>query len=150
MTDAALIWSSNRLEADIALAPDGWDLASDDGLETAVTISLFTDRRASEDELPDGESDRRGSWQDAIDDDGDEIGSLLWLLDREKATAEVAVKAEHYVREALAWMTADGIAEAVDVVSEIAGECLALDVGVRLPDGRHLEYSYSLGGADAV
>jgi phage gp46-like protein len=41
---------------------DGGDLSTDDGLETAVLLSLITDRRAEADDvLPDGGTDRRGA-----------------------------------------------------------------------------------------
>lgn len=143
MTDAALKWNARRLQADLALTSDGWELQGETGLETAVIISLFTDRWATEEELPAGERDRRGSWQDAVDDDGDETGSLIWLLEREKATDENVVKLEHYASEALAWMIEDGVAKAVDVEAERDGECLGATIAITRPDGSRLEYSFA-------
>lgn len=97
-------------------------LAADDGLETAVIISLFTDRRAeADDALPDGGDDRRGWWGDAYAEaPGDLIGSRLWLLSREKLLPEALRKAKEYAEEALAWMVADGVAERVVVAAEAA------------------------------
>lgn len=100
---------------------DGPDLETDDGLRTAVIVSLMTDRLAAADDvLPDGSGDRRGWWGDlAVDGSAsdtaqpDLIGSRLWLLSRAKATVETAATARGYVLEALAWMIADGIAQSV-------------------------------------
>lgn len=115
MTDIALAFSEDMLAADLALS--GGDLATDDGLRTAVILSLFTDARARDDDpLPQDGADRRGWWGDVGNADAnDRTGSRLWLLERAKATSETAVRAADYAREALAWMTADGIAASVDV-----------------------------------
>lgn len=98
---------------DFALSLTGPDLAADEGLRTAVLVSLFTDRRAeADDELPDGSTDRRGSWDDP------ERGSRLWLLGREKQTQRTLERAREYAEEALAWLVEDGIARAVTVSAE--------------------------------
>lgn len=103
------------------------DLEADETLETSVIVSLFTDKRAAlTDPLPAGETFRRGWWGDTFAAlDGDEIGSHLWLLSREKATQETLNQAKEYSLEALAWLIDDGIAENVQVttfwVNKIAG-----------------------------
>lgn len=126
MTDLALHFDNAAWSADLAIL--NADLATDDGLRTAVIISLFTDRRAlADDVLPVGD-DRRGWWGDCANDDpNDRIGSRRWLLVREKATEAVAVRARDYDREALAWLVADGIAAAVTVECSI----LPVDAGRR-------------------
>jgi phage gp46-like protein len=91
------------------------DLGVDEGMQTAVAISLFTDARVTEDELPPEERSRRGWWGDLFPDaPGDQIGSKLWLLARQKRTVEVLRQAEEYCNEALQWMIDDGVAESVD------------------------------------
>ena len=128
MTDAALAWDDDVYAGDLGVA--GADLARDRGLRTAVLISLFTDRRAEPGDVPDDE-DPRGWWGDALDADGDRIGSRLWLLGRSKQTADVPVRAEEYVRESLAWMLGDGTADRVDVSAEWAGRgllCVTPDI----------------------
>ena len=87
-------------------------------VETAVLISLFTDRLAlADDEIPDapqvGIADRRGWWGDQ--DSNYLIGSRLWLLDRVKGPLNVAQRAEDYAREALQWMLDDGVVAKFDV-----------------------------------
>lgn len=135
--DALLFFTGSS--ADLRL--QGNDLLADDSLYTAVVISLFTDARADEaDELPPeyDQDDLRGFWGDALG--GESIGSKLWLLAREKDVSRVRVRAEQYAREALAWMTRDGLAASVDVaVGHPAGGALSLAVTVTYPDKRTRE-----------
>lgn len=123
MTDIALAWNPLLARADIAVAKG--DLVPDAGLRTAVLISLFTDALArADDEIPDGTDDRRGWWGDTPVEGAaaDPVGSRLWLLVRAKRTEETRRRAETYARDALAWMLADGVAEAVGVSAAWAGD----------------------------
>lgn len=121
MTDIALIWDDENSCADLLV--EGGGLATDEGLRTAILISLFTDARAADDdELPEAGADRRGWWGNAFPaDDTDragELGSKLWLLERSKATAEALRQAEEWARAALQWIVQDRIAAGVDVQVE--------------------------------
>lgn len=142
MSDIALIWNSQGF-ADIDTA--GSDLLTDDGLQTALIISLFTDRRVSEgEELPAGESDRRGWWGDVGGLPSDRIGSRLWLLEREKALPEVVARANEYAREAVQWIIQDRVATRVDVVAESTRfEELDIQVSVCRPNGSVVKSRYS-------
>ena len=82
MADITTTWSPYNLRGDWTVS--NGSLASGNDLETAVIISLFTDRRAApSDVIPDGTGDPRGWWAD-VDTNGnlDEWGSRLWLIDR--------------------------------------------------------------------
>lgn len=143
MTDIALTWNKDRMSADLSLA--GPDLLTDDGLNTAVLISLFTDRRASaDDELPDGTTDRRGWWGDAFaEEEGDEIGSKLWLLERSKITAETIRLARDYAQAALDWLVTDGVARSVEVTAERRdATSLDLSIVITRPDSTSRTYDY--------
>ena len=135
MTDLALLWQADRFGADLAL--DGGSLATDDGLRTAIVMSLFTDARALDDDPLPAPEDRRGWWGDALPQvQGDRIGSRLWLLSREKRLASVLERARGYAVEALNWLIEDGIATAVDVSAEIVGDAtLGLQVIITRPAG---------------
>jgi phage gp46-like protein len=115
MKDVAIRLNSDG-EFDIAVS--GGDLVSDDGLETAVAISLFSNARVSDSELPQGVTSKAGWFGDLLPDDAgsrsDQIGSKLWTLDREKRIPETLRKFEDYSKEALAWMISDGVAETVE------------------------------------
>lgn len=139
--DVRSAYDPDLLAADLAL--DGALLAEDRGLKTAIVLSLFSDRRALvDDPLPFAASGRRGWWGDALPPvaggevkTGDRIGSRLWLLSREKQTADVVARAREYAAEAVVWLTEDGIAERVDVKAEIVRDgVLGIAVTVRRPD----------------
>lgn len=119
-------------------------LSSDDGLETAVVISLFTDRRASDDDTLPAGFNRRGWWADAITDiPGDQIGSKLWLLCREKQLPAVVSKAREYALESLQWMIEDGVAQGVNVTAEIVRTgVLGLAVEIVKPDKTVARYRF--------
>ena len=111
MTDIRAVFIGDKMVSDYEL--DTGALLADAGLQTAVIISLFTDRRAEPDDtLPAEASDKRGWWGDAIavqvngrTVEDDRIGSRLWLLSREKQLASVVERARQYCKEALASMS---------------------------------------------
>jgi len=112
------------------------DLATDEGLQTAVILSLFTDRRADDsDPLPIGQTDRRGWWGDTLPDVAeDKLGSRLWLLEREKEQTSVLIRAEEYAREALQWLLDDRVAAQVDVTAEVPRSgVLGLAIAIHRP-----------------
>jgi phage gp46-like protein len=117
--DIELWWSNATLSADVSVYLN--DLARDAGLRTAVLLSLFLDRQAEpSDILPDGARDRRGWWADELaEEEGDKIGSRLWLLARSKEKQEVLSRAEEYAAEALRWLVTDKVASKVVVASSI-------------------------------
>lgn len=142
--DILLAFDERLLMGDISQI--GADLAGDDGLRTAVVISLFTDRRAeADDELPAGETDRRGWWGDLLADiEGDWIGSRRWLYVREKQTAETARKIREADEEALAWLVEDGIAAAVTVETEWLGRGLLGErIVITRPAGDPVEFRFN-------
>jgi len=120
-TDIKISWSSTLLEGDLGFENN--DLEQDAGLETAAIVSLFTDRRAADDDLlPDPERGKRGWWGDLVSGiEDDKIGSRLWLLEREKTTEETLVRAKQYILESLAWMKEDGITNKIEAKVERQG-----------------------------
>lgn len=157
MSDFALVFDPTTLSADMAVA--NGDLLAEAGLQTAVLISLFTDRRADpEDVLPPG-ADRRGWWADWYSDEvidqivagvgiapPDRIGSRLWQLSREKQLPAVLIRAQDYAAEALAWLVDDGVAASVDVTAEVVARgILGLGIAITRPDGtvQNLKFYYA-------
>lgn len=127
-------------ELDVALDEAG-DLQSDDGMRTAVALSLLSDRRAlPDDELPGGGTDRRGWWADALADrQDDQFGSRLWLLGREKDLASVRDRAETYARESLEWLLEDKVAADLEVIATtVSNDALQIRVVVIRGDGSRL------------
>ena len=104
------------------LVIENGDLKADNGLQTAALISVFSDKRLKFEELPVGESDRKGWWADLISEPvGDEIGSRLWTLARKpgKLINIAIVEMEAILKEAFTWMLLDGVAASVNVTAEI-------------------------------
>lgn len=143
MADAAMIMT----EAGGELVLSGFDLAREDGLETAVIISLFTDRRASPEQIPVElpQDDLRGYWGDVSNAaSSDQTGSLLWLLAREKQLPQVLSRAQQYSREALAWMVDDLVATRVEVMTEfIAQGWMLITVDIFRPTGSPVRYRFN-------
>lgn len=132
-------------EGNFDLKISNGDFASDDGLETAVSLSLFTDRRATDDELPFGEISKRGWWGDQfLDVPGDKIGSKLWFLSRSKRTQETLRRTEDYCREALQWLIEDGVAKTITVTAIFEGVVSEgrwyADIKIEKPDGKTFKF----------
>lgn len=119
------------------------DLKRDAGLESAIIISLFTDKREEDITLlPDNTGYRRGWWGDTEEF---KIGSKLWLLYRSSATPDVPAKIEQYVKDALQWMIDDGVVKDVFTTVEIISTyTVGITVEIQQPDGQEQFYKYSL------
>lgn len=144
MTDILLDFDGQLLAGDLRQV--GAALATDDSLKTAVVLSLFTDRRASSDDaLPAGVEDRRGWWGDSYaDEDGDRIGSLIWLLLREKQTTEVLRRAEQYAEESLQWLIDDRIALGVSATAEwVRRGFLGLRIEITRPNADPVNFEFN-------
>lgn len=126
------------------------DLESEPTLRSAVLLSLFVDRRATDEELAEfgleGE-DPRGWWGDSFPTlEGDVYGSKLWLLRRGKQTEQMRTRAETYARDALAWLLEDGIALSVDVAASYPRMgLLGLEVGITKPANPAERYGFVWG-----
>lgn len=102
-------------------------LQLEDTLQTAVILSLFTDKRAGpDDRLPLNETNRRGWVGDEFMAGGavdrrDDWGNLLWLCYLGKVTVDVADFAAFTAKEGLQWLVRDGIASRVDVTAQWVG-----------------------------
>lgn len=113
------------------------------GLDSAILLSLFTDRRAEDGDGVSLKEGRRGWWADSFSDPGDHFGSRLWLLKREPLTQEAAVKAKGYTLEALQWLIDDQIASRVEVAAELRGRStLVIDVQIWRPDGADSRHQF--------
>lgn len=112
MSDYGLFLDTDGL-IDIAFVPG--DVAADDGLETAILISLFSDARASDEliEALDKDGDLRGYWGDFETED--QTGSLIWTVKRAKQLQRVLAQVRSYAMNSLQWLIDDKVAESVVV-----------------------------------
>ena len=100
---ACLDYSLFDLQLNTAL-----DLATDASLDTAILISLFTDRY-------DPDTGQGGWWGDSHPDNPQLLGSRLWLLSKSKVTTQTLRTAEDYARESLAWLLDDKLITSLTV-----------------------------------
>jgi len=142
MSNIKLIYNNTSGEFDIDIV--NGDLVIDESLETAIIISLFSDRYATnKEELPKGEKDLHGWWGDSTLPDGDKIGSLLWTIRRNGITPDNIIKAKEYAIDALKWMITDGVAKSVDVsVARTSLNQLAFNITISKPDNTLNKYEY--------
>ena len=114
MSNIALVWNNDQQRGDWQVS--GGRIKTGNLLTSAVLISLFTDRVAQPDYIPDdGSGDRHGWWHDTFE--GVPIGSRLWQLRRRKiANRQLLInEATDIIKEAMQWMIDQGIAFKVDV-----------------------------------
>lgn len=138
--DIGLIWKDGQ--ADITLNTDSTDLQVGHDLQTAILVSLFTDARAPITDVPSSEADLRGWWSA-------NLGSLLWLLSRAKATPANLEKGMDYIRRALNWLLIKEIADKIDVSGAILNlETFTFDI--KITRSLSAKYQYLWDGIENV
>lgn len=112
-----------------------------EGFDTAIAVSLFSDRRASESEQPDPLK-RRG-W---IGDIGelDQIGSKLWFLEQSRITSSTLNKAIDYTQKCLAWFVEDSLAKKIDVRGRLEPNTILVFVTITTPDNKIVNFSVDI------
>jgi phage gp46-like protein len=100
---------------DIPLTADGKDIATVDGIETALMVSLYTNARTSGSKVPD--SFNRQGWAGNLLTlkDGFELGSELWTLKQARLVQNTLNAGQDLVRRSLQWMIDDGVADVINV-----------------------------------
>ncbi len=138
--DIELFWNSTKAHADFQIKDS--QLAHEHDIKTAVILSLFTDRRAAEDDkLPFASAGKRGWWGDALNTR--RIGSRLWLLSREKQLQQVVNRAREYAQEALQWLLDDGVVKVLTVEAEnVSFGVLALYVRIERDNTPPASYKF--------
>lgn len=143
MADIALTFDATAARADWTIA--GGLLATGGDLQTAVLISLFTDKLLPSDLEPtDGSTDRRGWWGDTYRDG--QIGSLLWTLERavKSNAASLLASAQKICLDALQWLVDDGVAATVTVQTEwIDATALGIVITITEPSGLTSSFRYA-------
>ncbi len=95
------------------------DLTNEDGFDTAINLSLFTNKRAPDGKINE-EKNNHGSLRDTVSPVlNRKHGSLLWLLEQSRLTPTNRNLATEYSQDALNWFVEDGLAKKVNVKTEI-------------------------------
>lgn len=112
---------------DISVDENG-DLAQTADIDTAIYMSLLTDKRAASSEvlLP---QNRRGWWGNIFNTDPDyEIGSKMWLLEQSRGTQDTLNKAQQYVVDCLQWLITDKYVKGIAVNAELVANGIQVNV----------------------
>lgn len=131
---------------DLVIDADNRDLATTDGLESALFVSFFSDRRARPDEVPDPLK-RRGWIGDLVSEvPGDLHGSGLWLYEQSRITQAVATGLRIEGNAAVEWMIEAGLIRNSEcaVLTEPAKRRVQFVVSVTEPDGGETTRAYLL------
>ena len=148
MGDLALNLTDDGI--DLLLKDDSSTLVRDEGLQTAVLISLFTDQRVSEAEVPSGLSSQSGWWGDEFSEIiGDQIGSKIWTFSRGMATTQTAAAIQVRAKQSLDWMIEDGVASQVEVTTSASKGCINISVKILRPNGDVDRFSVFWDGQEA-
>jgi len=133
--------------ADVSLADR--DVERDGGLETAILITLGTDKRVGDEEpLPDDGGYKGGWFGDNISYiPDDKIGWKGWLLRRSKTVNEVIAKCQEYLEDGFQWMLDDGIISDFQYTvtrESINNRSTVLKMGLKFvrPGGQNIFYTF--------
>lgn len=116
---------------------DGTDLETTDGLETAIIVSEFSDRRAYPEEVADPMK-RRGWIGDLVSDvPGDRHGSGLWLYEQSRGTRSSSNGVRTEAQRALDWMIEERliVASAARIANDPAKRTFTLVIETEMPGG---------------
>ena len=142
------VWNPASGSGDWALAgprdpANPMGLAANAVLETAVILSLFTDRQCPADHplAKWAGSDRRGYWGDYFLEEGETpMGSLLWLLERAAMLPGIDKWAEAFALDALAPLITQGAVAATTAKASAlpGGKGITLAIGLYAQSGQQI------------
>ncbi len=139
MSDIGITYSNQNQFGDVDIFSN--DLVRDEGLETSVLISLFTDRRIVTDAQEDQDSYKGGYVFEDVDNI--KYGSRLFTLDRSKTDKQTIRLIANYAKEALQWLIDKKIAEEIDTKAIVVnGSRIDLVVSIFKDDEAILDKRY--------
>ena len=130
--DAQLFRIQGTQIYDVGLAANG-DLSTNDAFDTAIFVSLFTDARASYEQVPQPEL-RRG-WHGDERTPGFQLGGFLWLWEQPRSNAEAANGIAVAAEGSLRWMVDGGYAVTVRATAEPFQDRIELRIELTSPSG---------------
>jgi phage gp46-like protein len=112
------------------------DLKGENGFDTAIWVSLFTDARAPESKVTIPEN-RRGWIGNLVSPvENRELGGLLWLAEQRRLTQDTLNEIIDYARKSLQWFVEDEIAVNIEVTGVIVPkQGIRLQIDIEAPSG---------------
>lgn len=119
---------------DLVIDDDG-DLKKTAGMDSAIFVSLFTDRRANPDEVADPMKRRGWCGTQNTENQQGNTGSGIWLYEQSRLNVSEGVRMEAY--QCLNWMVFDRLSKETDVsVTENPQErSLSLSIKITASNG---------------
>ena len=127
--DIKLIQDSDTGLYDIDFSNGDFDTT--DGLDTAITMSIFNEKRATKTQVPEP-SLRRGHFSNEFSDvEGYEVGSRQWLYTEQAKNSESNLSLlQSSIRDGLQWMIDDDIISNLEVTASKAGSKIDLEINL--------------------
>lgn len=120
---------------DVVIGADG-DFGRIKGLDTALLMSIYCERRAAASEVPES-TNRRGWWGNQFADKLDfEIGSKIWLFRQSKLTNAVVESLRDAALRGLDWLIEDGIAIEINASVEQIEGVVGLEIILTRPSSQ--------------
>ena len=133
IVDIAFIQDQNGIfDWDIA---DNGDFVTTSGFDSALSMSLLCERRASEAQVPTPRY-RRGWIGNADSDFVDfEIGSLIWLYDQKRMTSDTANGIKSEANAGVAWFLEDELVTTITSTVSFKNSTTTLTITFSIPNG---------------
>lgn len=108
------------------------DIQTEDTLDTAILVSLFTDQRAAPADVV--KSVLRRGWVGDLETPGDLYGSLLWLFEQSRLTGQVVASLGDMAQKSLKWMTDGSIATEVSARAIVKNSGVDIKIDIKKPN----------------
>ena len=137
-SDIKLIKSKNEIY-DIDF--ENGDFALTDGLDTAILLSIFAEKRASKEKVTDPLK-RRGHFSNEFANiEGYQVGSTQWLFTEQSENSESnTTQLENSVKDGLRWLVDDKICK--KVIVKATQQSSGVDVNIELQGNSKEESTY--------
>ncbi len=120
------------------------DIETTEGLETAVILSLFGEKRASASDVASAES-RRGWWGNLLNQVEDyQVGSKLWLLEQARLTQETINSSRTFAQEGFQWFIEDNLLDNVLVKTNFTDSGIKINIDLLRAQNKVFSKSYDL------
>ena len=95
------------------------DFANEDGFETNIWVSLFTDARADESQVIVPENRRGWLGNLATEVPERQLGGYLWLAEQRRLNQDTLNEVIDYIRKSIEWMVTDELCLKIEVSGSI-------------------------------
>ncbi len=120
------------------------DIETTEGMETAVILSLFGEKRASASEVAASE-ERRGWWGNLLNQvENYEVGSKLWLLEQARLTQLTLNSSRTFAQEGFQWFIEDNLLDDVLVTSNFTDSGIKINIVLLRAQNKVFSKSYDL------